>query len=84
MTTLISPPHQESSIVHRGCQFRDLFPGAFLVDVFPAMLNIPELLAPFKQTARVWARATKNMVEAPYLFVRRQMVCRGIFATRTG
>ncbi|KAJ7841198.1 cytochrome P450 [Mycena olivaceomarginata] len=49
------------------------FKCAFLVDVFPAMLNIPELLAPFKQTARVWARATKNMVEAPYLFVRRQM-----------
>ncbi|KAJ7164529.1 cytochrome P450 [Mycena filopes] len=48
-------------------------PGAFLVDVFPAMLYIPELLAPFKQTARVWARATKNMVEAPYLFVQRQM-----------
>ncbi|KAJ7678741.1 cytochrome P450 [Mycena olivaceomarginata] len=38
------------------------FKCAFLVDVFPAMLNIPELLAPFKQTAR-----------APYLFVRRQM-----------
>ncbi|KAJ7092120.1 cytochrome P450 [Mycena crocata] len=48
-------------------------PGAFLVDVFPAMLYIPEFLAPFKRTARVWARATKNMVEAPYLFVRRQM-----------
>jgi len=37
------------------------------------MMHIPEFLAPFKQTARVWARATKNMVEAPYLFVRRQM-----------
>ncbi|KAF7342306.1 OrdA protein [Mycena venus] len=46
---------------------------AFLVDAFPAMMHIPEFLAPFKQTARVWARATKNMVEAPYLFVRRQM-----------
>ncbi|KAJ7097381.1 cytochrome P450 [Mycena epipterygia] len=48
-------------------------PGAFLVDVFPAMLYIPELLAPFKRTARVWALATKNMVEAPFLFVRREM-----------
>ncbi|KAJ6465391.1 cytochrome P450 [Mycena sanguinolenta] len=48
-------------------------PGAFLVDVFPAMLHLPEFLAPFKQTARAWARATKNMVEAPYLLVRRQM-----------
>ncbi|KAJ6562254.1 cytochrome P450 [Mycena capillaripes] len=46
---------------------------AFLVDVFPAMMHIPEVVAPFKQTARVWARATKHMVEAPYLFVRRQM-----------
>ncbi|KAJ7105898.1 cytochrome P450 [Mycena epipterygia] len=48
-------------------------PGAFLVDVFPIMLHIPEFLAPFKRTARVWARATTNMVEAPYVFVRRQM-----------
>ncbi|KAJ7059778.1 cytochrome P450 [Mycena amicta] len=48
-------------------------PGAFMVDVFPSLLYIPELLAPFKQKAKVWARATTNMVEAPYLFVRRQM-----------
>ncbi|KAJ7440250.1 cytochrome P450 [Mycena latifolia] len=48
-------------------------PGAFLVDVFPALLYLPEFLAPFKRTARAWAVATKNMVEAPYLFVRRQM-----------
>ncbi|KAJ7196390.1 cytochrome P450 [Mycena pura] len=48
-------------------------PGAFLVDVFPAMLYIPEFLAPFKRTARVWAQATKAMVEAPYLHVRSQM-----------
>lgn len=52
----------------------DWFSGAFLVDVFPAMLHIPEILAPWKRTARIWARATKNMVEAPYLFVQRQMV----------
>ncbi|KAJ7036174.1 cytochrome P450 [Mycena alexandri] len=51
----------------------DWFSGAFLVDVFPAMLHIPEILAPWKRTARIWARATKNMVEAPYLFVQRQM-----------
>ncbi|KAJ7483563.1 cytochrome P450 [Mycena latifolia] len=48
-------------------------PGAFLVDVFPAMLHLPEFLAPFKQTARAWGRATKSMVETPYLFARRQM-----------
>ncbi|KAJ7268013.1 cytochrome P450 [Mycena rebaudengoi] len=48
-------------------------PGAFLVDVFPSLLLLPEWLAPFKQTARIWAKATKNMVETPYLFVRRQM-----------
>ncbi|KAJ6529904.1 cytochrome P450 [Mycena vulgaris] len=48
-------------------------PGAFLVDVFPALLYVPEFLAPFKRTARVWAVAFKDMVEAPYLFVRRQM-----------
>ncbi|KAJ7445544.1 cytochrome P450 [Mycena galericulata] len=48
-------------------------PGAFLVDVFPVLLQIPEFLAPFKRTARVWARATRQMVEEPYLFVRRQM-----------
>ncbi|KAJ7142696.1 cytochrome P450 [Mycena epipterygia] len=48
-------------------------PGKSIIDVFPVLLYIPELLAPFKRTARTWALATKNMVEAPYLFVRRQM-----------
>ncbi|KAK6995682.1 OrdA protein [Favolaschia claudopus] len=51
----------------------DPFENAFLVDVFPDMLRIPEILAPFKQTARIWARETKDMVEAPYHFVRQQM-----------
>jgi len=37
------------------------------------MLYIPEFLAPFKRTARIWAEATRQMVEEPYLFVRRQM-----------
>ncbi|KAJ7473585.1 cytochrome P450 [Mycena galericulata] len=49
------------------------FTGAFLVDVFPILMQIPEFLAPFKRTARIWARATRQMVEEPYLFVRRQM-----------
>ncbi|KAJ7901470.1 hypothetical protein B0H13DRAFT_2336051 [Mycena leptocephala] len=49
------------------------YKGAFLVNVFPAMLYLPEFLAPFKQTARIWALATRNMVESPYLFVRQQM-----------
>ncbi|KAJ7088056.1 cytochrome P450 [Mycena belliarum] len=48
-------------------------PGAFLVDVFPAMMYIPEFLAPFKRTGRRWAVGTKAMVEAPYLFTQRQM-----------
>ncbi|KAJ7751737.1 cytochrome P450 [Mycena maculata] len=46
---------------------------AFLVDVFPVMLHIPEFLAPFKRTARIWARATRQMVEEPYLFTRCQV-----------
>ncbi|KAJ6537204.1 OrdA protein, partial [Mycena vulgaris] len=47
--------------------------GAFLVDVFPAMLYIPEFIAPFKKTARIWALAAKNMIDVPYQFVRQQI-----------
>ncbi|KAJ7091637.1 hypothetical protein C8R44DRAFT_891457 [Mycena epipterygia] len=49
--------------------------SGFPADVFPLLLYIPALLGPFKLTARPWALAANNMVEAPYLFVRRCREC---------
>ncbi|KAF7297433.1 OrdA protein [Mycena indigotica] len=48
-------------------------PGAFLVDIFPSLLLIPETLAPFKRKAKAWAIETKKMVESPYSYTRRQI-----------
>jgi hypothetical protein len=51
-------------------------PGAFLVDFFPSLRNLPEWLPGmgFMETARVWAKATANMVEVPYAFTKKNMV----------
>ncbi|CAK5274877.1 unnamed protein product [Mycena citricolor] len=48
-------------------------PGAFLVDVFPSLLYIPEFLAPFKRLAKVYAKSTTDMVEIPYKFAADQV-----------
>lgn len=51
-------------------------PGAFLVDFFPSLRNLPEWLPGmgFMETARIWARATADMVEVPYSFTKKNMV----------
>ncbi|KAG6855686.1 hypothetical protein H0H87_012075 [Tephrocybe sp. NHM501043] len=50
-------------------------PGAFVVDFFPSMKNLPEWLPGmgFLALARKWALDTKEMIEAPYKYTKQQM-----------
>ncbi|KAG6885227.1 hypothetical protein C0993_004634 [Termitomyces sp. T159_Od127] len=52
-----------------------IVPGAFLVDVFPALKYLPEWLPGmgFLALAREWAKATENMIEMPYNYTKQQM-----------
>ena len=51
-------------------------PGAYVVDFFPSMKNLPEWMPGmgFMETARRWAADTLQMVEAPYKFTLKEMV----------
>lgn len=50
-------------------------PGAFIADVIPFLVNIPEWFpgAGFKRLAREWHDTLQEMVSAPYKFVLDQM-----------
>ncbi|KAF9463803.1 OrdA protein [Collybia nuda] len=50
-------------------------PGAFLVDFFPALRQLPEWLPGmgFMKTARIWAQATADMIEVPFAFTQKNM-----------
>lgn len=50
-------------------------PGAYLVDLFPSLANLPEWLPGmgFIQTARRWRKDTDAMVEVPYTWTRSQI-----------
>ena len=51
-------------------------PGAFLVDFFPILKNLPEWCpgSGFLHTARLWAKDTAAMVDVPYNFAKQEMV----------
>lgn len=51
-------------------------PGAFPVDFFPALKNLPEWLPGmgFMKTARNWAKDTASMVEVPYKYTEDRIV----------
>ncbi|KAF8626581.1 hypothetical protein AX15_004794 [Amanita polypyramis BW_CC] len=50
-------------------------PGAFLVNLVPALQLVPEWLpgTGFKQTAKAWRRTLYNMVDGPYQLVKNQI-----------
>ncbi|KAJ7591425.1 cytochrome P450 [Mycena floridula] len=50
-------------------------PGLFLVDLIPALANVPNWCpgAGFKTTAKAWAATLVEMVDQPYNFVKQQM-----------
>ncbi|KAF5371352.1 hypothetical protein D9615_009700 [Tricholomella constricta] len=50
-------------------------PGAFVVDFFPSLRNLPEWLPGmgFMALARKWALATSNMIEIPFNYTKQQM-----------
>lgn len=58
-------------------QFSDATaPGAFLVDVFPALRYVPSWMpgAGFQQKAREWKKVLENMVDVPHNIVKKRMV----------
>ncbi|TFK26029.1 OrdA protein [Coprinopsis marcescibilis] len=50
-------------------------PGAFLVDLFPSLLNLPEWLPGmgWRETAKRWRKDTDAMVAAPYSWTKQQI-----------
>jgi hypothetical protein len=53
-------------------------PGAFVVDFFPSLRNLPGWLpgSGFLETAARWKKDTDAMVEVPLEFTKSQMVSR--------
>lgn len=51
-------------------------PGAFVVDIVPALRHIPSWLpgAGFKKTAESWRDTLMEAVDMPYNFVQRRLV----------
>lgn len=51
-------------------------PGAFLVDVFPAMRYIPKWFpgAGWKRVASSWKQTLRDMTDLPFLEVKKRMV----------
>ena len=53
-------------------------PGAFLVDLIPALKYIPDWFpgAGFKQKARYFNQTLQRMIDMPFNMVQQQLVCR--------
>ncbi|RDA93384.1 hypothetical protein CP533_1961 [Ophiocordyceps camponoti-saundersi (nom. inval.)] len=71
---------QEDPLVRLGHSLVTKFslafaPGAWLVDLIPALRYLPEGLpgTGFKTTARRWKKTSQRMIDIPYQFVRDQM-----------
>lgn len=75
-----SEPHKSDPLIDMAGDAMDKFaragvPGAFLVDIFPFMKQLPEWLpgTTFKQTAKEWSAAVTDVTERPYAFTKHQM-----------
>ncbi|KAI3319765.1 cytochrome P450 oxidoreductase OrdA-like protein [Xylariaceae sp. AK1471] len=73
-------PHNMDPLVELAATALDQFsastvPGAWLVDVIPALRYIPEWMpgAGFKRTAREWRKNLRDVTETPLRFTRKQM-----------
>ncbi|KAJ5555271.1 hypothetical protein N7535_007709 [Penicillium sp. DV-2018c] len=73
-------PHERDLLVHISNVAMDDFskaatPGAWLVDIIPALKYVPAWLpgAGFKRTAQAWKKDVLAMADIPYAFVTRQM-----------
>lgn len=51
-------------------------PGAYLVDVFPALQYVPAWFpgAQFRRTAKLWRKTLMDMADIPHEFVKTRMV----------
>jgi cytochrome P450 len=73
-------PHGHDPLVDLADEGLDQFskacaPGAWMVDVIPALKYLPEWLpgASFKRTARHWKATLHAVADRPYAFVERQL-----------
>ncbi|CAI7574648.1 unnamed protein product [Penicillium glandicola] len=73
-------PHKRDPLVHIANLALDHFskacvPGAWLVDIIPALKHVPSWLpgAGFKRTAQAWKKNLTAVVERPCEFVHRQI-----------
>ncbi|KAJ5808623.1 hypothetical protein N7474_009892 [Penicillium riverlandense] len=73
-------PHKRDPLVHIANQALENFsiaatPGAWLVDIIPALKHIPSWFpgAKFKSIAREWKKNLETVADKPYDFVRRRM-----------
>ncbi|GAB1736324.1 hypothetical protein NU219Hw_g6989t1 [Hortaea werneckii] len=48
-------------------------PGKWAVDIFPFLKYLPEILAPFKRTAREWRATLMEVVNDPYTFSKKHL-----------
>ncbi|EIM85531.1 cytochrome P450 [Stereum hirsutum FP-91666 SS1] len=48
-------------------------PGAYLVDVFPALQYMPTFITPFKQRAVAWKKTLCDMADLPFNLVKANM-----------
>ena len=73
-------PHKTDPLVDGAGDAMDKFsrasvPGAFLVDIFPSLRQLPDWLpgTSFKQIAKEWSVALTEVTEKPYSFTKNQM-----------
>jgi hypothetical protein len=54
-----------------------MIPGAFLVNDIPFLMKLPQWLPGmgWNRLGKVWAKEYWDMVEVPYAFVKKEMVC---------
>ncbi len=60
-----------------------LMAGKFMVDVIPLLRFVPAWIpgAGFKTLAKQWKKAFDDMVQVPYAFTRKMMVCCKLFCS---
>lgn len=75
-----SEPHKSDPLIDLAGDAMDKFaragvPGAFLVDIFPFMRELPDWFpgTMFKRTAKKWSAALMDVTERPYAFTKHQM-----------
>lgn len=54
---------------------RAAIPGVYLVDLFPWMRNLPNIISPWKRQAEAWYKQDNENFESLYETVKDDVVC---------